>query len=129
MAARGLLLAMVLVEAPVGLLLLLAPRAVAGLLLGVSLDAPAALVVARIAGAAILSLILACLMARTAAPNQGVRTVIVAMLLYNCAALGVLVHAAVALGLVGILMWPAVAIHAALAAWCGVAAATGPAGP
>ena len=121
MLASWLLMAIVLVEAPVGLLLLLAPSVVTGLLLGVSLDVPAALVVARIAGAGVLALTVACAMARSGGSNIAVRAVIVAMLLYNCAALAVLAHAAVVAGLVGVLMWPAVAVHGALAVWCGVA--------
>jgi hypothetical protein len=40
------------------------------------------------------------------------------MLLYNCAAMSVLAHAGVVVGLVGVLMWPAVALHAAIAVWC-----------
>ena len=47
-----LLIVTALVETGAGLTLLLSPPLVAGLLLGVSLDEPAALVVGRIAGAA-----------------------------------------------------------------------------
>jgi hypothetical protein len=40
------------------------------------------------------------------------------MLLYNCAAGAVLANAAAGVRLVGVLMWPAVAVHAVLAVWC-----------
>jgi hypothetical protein len=43
--------------------------------------------------------------------------VVAAMLLYNCGAIAVFVHAATA-GLRGIGLWPAVALHAGLAVWC-----------
>jgi len=88
------------------------------LLLGVSLDAPAALIVGRIAGAALLSLGAACWLARDDGPSRARRGLIAAMLLYNSAAAAVLANAGVGVGLVGVLMWPAVALHAVLAVWC-----------
>ena len=122
MAAGRLLMAMVLAEAPIGLLLLLAPSVVAGLLLGVTLDQPVAVIVSRIAGAAVLALSTGCVMAWRDGSSLAIRAVIVAMLVYNGTALAVLMHAALVAGLAGVLMWPAIAIHAALGIWCGVAA-------
>jgi hypothetical protein len=90
----------------------------AGLLLGASLDAPAALIVGRIAGAALLSLGGACWLARDDGPSRALRGLVAATLLYNCTAIAVLAHAGAVVGLVGVLMWPAVALHAALAVWC-----------
>ena len=54
---RTLLIVTAIAETGVGLTLLWSPPLVAGLLLGVSLDSSAALVVGRIAGAALLSLV------------------------------------------------------------------------
>jgi hypothetical protein len=122
--ARRLLIATALVETPIGLMLLLSPALVARFLLGVSLDAPAALVVGRVAGAALLSLGSACWLARDDGPSRAGRGLVAAMLLYNCAAGAVLATAAAGVRLVGVLMWPAVALHAVLAVWC--IAATGP---
>jgi hypothetical protein len=116
--ARTLLIVTALVETPLGLMLLLSPALVASLLLGVSLDAPAAFVVGRIAGAALLSLGGACWMARDDRPSRAARGLVAAMLLYNCAAGAVLATAAAGVRLAGVLMWPAVALHAALAVWC-----------
>jgi hypothetical protein len=124
MVARKLLIVTALVETPIGLMLLLSPSLVAGLLLGASLDAPAALIVGRIAGAALVSLGVACWLARDDGLSLALRGLIAAMLLYNCAAAAVLLHAGAVVGLVGVLIWPAVALHAALAVWYGVAAAT-----
>ena len=115
---RTLLTVIALAEAGVGVTLLLSPPVVAGLLLGVSLDAPAALIVGRIAGAALLSLGAACWLARDDGASRARRGVITAMLLYNSAATAVLAHAGASVGLVGVLLWPAVALHAVLAAWC-----------
>ena len=122
MAAKQLLVVTALIETAAGLMMLVSPTLVVGLLLGASLDAPAALVVGRIAGAALLSLGVACWLARDGL-SLALRGLIAAMLLYNCAAAAVLAHAGAVVGFVGVLLWPAVALHAALAVWSGVAAA------
>ena len=118
MAARTLLIVTALVETPIGLMLLGAPSLVVGFLLGVSLDAPAALIVGRIAGAALLSLSAACWLARDDGPSLARRGLVAAMLLYNSVAVAVLGIAGAGARLVGVLTWPAVAVHAALAVWC-----------
>ena len=116
--ARTLLAVTALAETGVGLTLLLSPSLVALLLLGVSIDAPAALIVSRIAGAALLSLGGACWLARDDGPSRTRHGLVAAMLLYNSAAGAVLANAGAAARLVGVLMWPAVALHAVLAVWC-----------
>ena len=118
MVARKLLIVTALVETPVGLMLLLSPALVIALLLGASLDAPAALVVARMTGAALLSLGVACWLARDDGPSRAQRGLVAAMLLYNSVAVAVLASAGAGAKLVGVLTWPAVALHAALAVWC-----------
>ena len=103
-------------EAATGLGLLVATPMVARLLLSATLDTPAAVTVARVAGAALLVLGAACWLAR----NSG-RVLVVAMLFYNVAAVAILAHAAVGLALSGIGLWPAVGLHTALAGWCAAA--------
>jgi hypothetical protein len=115
---RKLLIVTALAETPIGVLLLLSPRLVTGLLLGASLDAPAAIVVARVAGAALLSLGGACWLAREDGPSRARHGLVAAMLLYNSAAAAVLTSAGAGGRPVGVLMWPAVALHAILAVWC-----------
>ena len=117
-AWEKLLIVTALAETGVGLTLLLSPSLVAGLLLGVSLDAPAALIVGRIAGAALLSLGVACWLAREDEPGRARRGLVAAMLLYNLAAVAVLANAGAGVRPVGVMMWPAVALHAVLAVWC-----------
>ena len=99
-------------------MLLASPTLVVAFLLGASLEAPAALVVARMAGAALLSLGCACWLARNNGPNRAVGGMVAAMLLYNSVAVAVLANAGAGARLVGVLTWPAVALHAALAVWC-----------
>ena len=118
MVARTLLIVTAFVETPIGSMLLVSPAPVVALLLGASLDAPAALVVARMAGAALLSLGGACWLARDDGPSRARRGLVAAMLLYNSVAVAVLASAGMRVRLVGVLMWPAVALHAVLAIWC-----------
>jgi len=115
---KKLLVITAALEAGTGIGLLIAPAMVAQALLGGTLDAPAAMTVARVAGAALVALSVACWLAR----DNG-RALVVAMLFYNVAAVAVLAHAALSLALSGIGLWPAIALHTALAGWCGAALA------
>jgi len=118
MVTKELLIVSALLETATGLALLLSPPLVAAVLLGASLDAPAALVVGRVAGAALLSLGGACWLARNDGPSRALLGLVAAMLLYNCVAVAVLANAGAGVRLVGVLMWPTVALHSALAVWC-----------
>ena len=118
MAAKKLLIVTALAETATGVMLLVSPTLVVEFLLGASLEAPAALVVARIAGAALLSLGCACWLARNDGSNHAVGGMVATMLLYNSVAVAVLANAGTGAGLVGVLTWPAAALHATLAVWC-----------
>ena len=118
MIAGKLLIVTALAETAAGVMLLVSPTLVVALLLGASLDAPPALVVARMAGAALFSLGCACWLARNDGPNGAVPGLVAAMLLYNSVAVAVLANAGAGARLVGVLMWPVVGLHAALAVWC-----------
>jgi hypothetical protein len=116
MIVKQLLIVTAFAETATGLMLLVSPTLVVALLLGASLEAPAPLVVARMAGAAVLSLGCACWLARNDGQKAG--GMVAAMLLYNGVAIAVLANAGTGARLVGVLMWPAVALHTALAVWC-----------
>jgi hypothetical protein len=118
MAITNLLTLTALAEAPLGVALIVSPSFVSGLLLGASLDSPAALVVGRVAGAALLSLGVACWLARDDGPSHAARGLIAALLLYNGATIALLAYAGARLQLAGLLLWPAVGLHTALGAWC-----------
>ena len=118
---RRLLIVTSLFEVLTGFALVVSPSLPASLLIGASLDAPSMLTLARVTGAAMLSLGLACWLARQDGGSPAGRAVVSAMLLYNVAVVAVLAHASLALGMTAVLLWPAVGGHTALAAWCVVA--------
>ena len=114
---KTLLLVIAVLEAATGIALMVAPALVVALLIGAALGAPGGLIVARVAGAALLALSLACWLAREDDRSRAARGVIAGMLLYNGIAVAVLVYAALGLRLAAIGLWPAVAVHFALLTW------------
>jgi hypothetical protein len=106
------------IEAGAGLALLALPSITASLLLGTPLDSPAAVSLARVGGAAIIALAIACWLERRDVHSPASQGLVVAMLCYNVAVAGVLAFASFGHDLHGILLWPAVAFHIAMAAWC-----------
>ena len=118
MASKKLLIVTAVIETATALMLLASPTWVVALLLGASLEAPAALVAARIAGAALLALGCACWLARNGGVTPAVRGLVVAMLVYNGVTVAILANAAIEARLAGVLTWPTVALHVALAVWC-----------
>jgi len=112
-----LLLAAVL-EAGAGLALLLIPTVAVSALLGAPLNTPTGLVAARIAGAALAALAIACWQARNGERGSQAIGVIEAMSFYNFAAALVLVYAGIRLDLRSALLWPAIVLHLVVGAWC-----------
>jgi len=116
---KNLLIATAVLEAATGLAPLLSPSLPVSLLLATSLETPAALTIARLAGAALLSLSTVCWSARDEKPGRTLTVLVVAMLFYNAAAVALLVaYADNGLKSSGAGLWPAVLLHTALAIWC-----------
>jgi len=115
-----------IIETATGLGLMAVPSVVVRLLLGSPLDTYAAVMLGRVAGAALLALGVACWLARDDTQSRAARGLVVAMLMYNIPATAVLAFAGIGLGLQGVMLWPAVVLHAAMAVWCIVCLRRGP---
>jgi hypothetical protein len=106
------------IEAGAGLALLCLPSAAAKLLLGTPLQEPSACVVARVGGAGLLTLGVACWLARSDTQSSAARGLVTAMVIYNLVVALVLAAAGLRSQQVGIILWPAVVLHTAMTAWC-----------
>ena len=113
-----LLIIVAVLEGATGLSLLLMPNVAVSLLLGAPLDTPTGLVAARIGGAALVALAIACWQARNGELGSPATGVVEAMLFYNFASAMVLVYAGIRLDLHGALLWPAIVLHLCLGVWC-----------
>ncbi len=108
-----------ILEMAVGLTLAIRPSLVASILFGAPVTTTLEYAMSRLAGAALLSLGVACLLARNAWQDQAARALAGGLLVYNVGAALVLLYAALGLGTSGVLLWPAALLHGALAVWCG----------
>jgi hypothetical protein len=113
-----LLMVMAILEAPAGLVLLIVPVIGVSKLLGTPLDTPGGLVMARVAGAALVSLAIACWQLRNGERGSASTSLIQAMLVYNIGAAAVLIYAGLRLKLQSDFLWPATLLHQGLALWC-----------
>ena len=114
---KNLLVLTAVIEAGAGLVFLLAPSVAAMLLFGSSPDAPVALMVTRLTGAALVTLGVACWLVCGDLESRAAAGVVAAVLFYNLAALTILVAAGIS-GLVGITLWLGVVLHSTMAVWC-----------
>src|ERR1700680_2452082 len=99
---KALLIVTALLEAGTGLALVASPATPVWLLFGTALDTPTATAIARVAGAALLSLAVACWLARHDAQSRAATGLTAAMLLYNTAVVAVLADAGLVSGLFGV---------------------------
>jgi hypothetical protein len=105
---QSLLVFAAIVEVATGVALILLPSSAGQLLLGTEISS-AAVVFARLAGIGLFSLGLACWPGK-----QATRTGQLAILTYNLLILLFLLYVGVRSEQVGVLLWPAVALHAVL---------------
>lgn len=115
---KALLIVTAVIEAATGLALVASPDVPASLLFGTALDTPVAQTVGRVAGAALVSLGVACCLARHDGQSRAAKGLVAAMLLYNTAVVALLAAAAIGSGLIGVGLWPGVILHMAMAVWC-----------
>jgi hypothetical protein len=118
MNTKALLVVVAVSELVTGVALLVAPSVIVGLLLGATLDYPAAIVVGRVAGAALLAIGLICWLQRDIGRGVAQTGLLVGLLAYNAVVAVLLVYAATVDGMRAIGLWPAVVLHSLLAVWC-----------
>jgi len=106
------------VETATGLCLLILPAVLFAILLGLEHASAEATFVARIAGAALLAIGIASWMARTDTSTSAQLGLLTGILVYDTAASMLLAFAGAVLKMIGVLLWPAVALHTVLAVWC-----------
>jgi len=105
------------IEAGAGLALLAVPARAVHLLLGTEISG-ASIPLGRVAGAALFALGVACWLARHDVQSCAARGLVSAMGLYNLGAVIILGTAGIGSQPVGVALWPAVMLHAAMAVWC-----------
>jgi hypothetical protein len=115
---KTLQIASALIELGAGLALLSYPSVAVAFLVGAPLEGPAALTVGRVCGAGLLTLGVACWLARGDTQSRAANGLIAAMLFYDVAVAAILAFAAIGNGLYGVALWPAVVLHTAMSVWC-----------
>ena len=115
---KKLFLVTAVVESATGILFLISPPLPVSILFDSSINDPVGLLAARLAGAAILSLGVACWLVSKDEKSRVAKGLAAAMLLYNIAAIVLLVYAGLGVHLSGIGLWPAVVMHIVMALWC-----------
>ena len=115
---NNLLTLTAVIETAAGLALVALPSVPVRLLFGSSLDTSTSLTVGRWAGAALLAMGVVCWLARHDGQSRAATGLVAAILLYNLAIVVLFAYAGLGSGLVGVALWPAVVLHAAMAAWC-----------
>ena len=115
---KSLLIVSAVIEMGAGLLLLIAPSPTAKLLFGAGLVSPESMLVAKVAGAALLSFALSCWLERNRDPSAAAIGLVAGLFVYNAAVVVLFVYAALVSKMNGIGMWPAVGLHSALLIWC-----------
>lgn len=118
MNSKPLLTVSAVMELGAGAALAVAPSVTVSILFGTQFDSPTGLAVARLLGAALIAVGIACWLAHDDEGSRAARGVVVAMTVYNVAAAAVLASAGMTAGANGRLVWIAVIVHVAMTVWC-----------
>jgi hypothetical protein len=112
---KSLLTITSLLEGLTGLALAILPSFFVSLLLGTSLTDPSAILIARLAGAALITIALACWLSRSETQSP---VMVKVMIAYNIFSISLLLYAALFESISGPGLWPAVLLHLGLLVWC-----------
>ncbi len=113
---KSLLTISAIFEAATGLGVIIMPKTVMPLLLGVSFVEPEFAIISAVLGSAMIVLAMICWLYR----NMGLQAVgiVKGMLVYNVAAGLALVYGGLMMHLNGLGLWPAAGVHSVLIIWC-----------
>ena len=112
---KSLLTITALIEGVTGLALAIMPSFVVSILLGTLLTDISAILIARLAGVALITIAIACWLSRS---NTQSAVIVKAMLAYNVFSIVLLVYAVLVERIAGPGLWPTVLIHFGLLVWC-----------
>src|SRR4051812_40186910 len=104
-----------LIEGVTGLALAIVPSLLVSILLGTSLTEPGAILIGRLAGAALITIAIACWLSRSDTQSSVMAKV---MLGYNIFTVTLLFYSVLVERISGPGLWPAVLIHFGLLIWC-----------
>jgi hypothetical protein len=113
---KSLLVVTAVIELVGGILLLVMPSLTAKLLLGAELGSPESVLVAKIGGAALLSIGVMCWLGRS--HDRHAIGLVAGLLVYNAAYVVLLLYAGVVDKMTGVGIWPTIGLHSALFIWC-----------
>jgi len=114
---RILLIVKALVEAPAGIALVASPAMAVSLLTGQRFDEPAVGVLGRIAGVSLVALGIACWLAHKQSQSRAAIGLTWALLFYDVSVVLIFLSARFGMGIHGVALWPAVALHSGLGIW------------
>src|SRR5271165_4946875 len=114
---KNFLIVTAIMEAGVGLAVLFAPSLVTQLLFAGDITG-AAVPLGRISGVLLLALSAACWLARGDAGSRAGGALLTEALIYDVGVTGISVILVIQSQDVGILLWPVIIIHVAMAVWC-----------
>jgi hypothetical protein len=112
---KSILTITALIEGVTGLALAIMPSLVVTILLGTSLRDLSAILIARLAGAALITIAIACWLSRSSTQSA---VIVKAMLGYNVFSIVLLAYAVLVERISGPGLWPAVLLHFGLLIWC-----------
>ncbi len=112
---KSLLIVTALIEGLTGLAIAISPSYIASILLGTSLTDPSAILIARLAGSALITIAIACWLSGSDSHSS---IMVKAMIVYNIFSITLLVYAVLFEKISGPGLWPAVLLHLGLLIWC-----------
>jgi hypothetical protein len=112
---KKLLVITAIFEGLTGLGLVTIPSLLSNILLGEPITENVGIVVAMVAGSALLSISVSCWLSRA---STNATALIKSLLVYNITVAAVLIYGALVFRINGLGLWPATIAHIALAIWC-----------